>query len=125
MGIFTPMKNFLLDLEAHNLQNRTVSIIENGSWSPAAGDQMMEIIDRMGNMRYAGEKVTFMSSPDHDTYQALTALVDAVVASLEDDSDAAPEAVTEGSVRDMHFSTACSTWVIHICTYIMCWSVCF
>ena len=29
MGIFTPMKNFLLDLEAHNLQNRTYALIEN------------------------------------------------------------------------------------------------
>ena len=69
---------------------------------------MKEIIDRMGNMRYAGEKVTFMSSPDHDTYQALTALVDAVAASLEDDSDATPEAVTEGSVK---------TWRCKLCGY--------
>ena len=94
MGIFTPMKNFLLDLEAHNLQNRTVSIIENGSWSPAAGDQMMEIIDRMTNMRYAGEKVTFLSSPNDETYEALTSLAKAIAASLGDDAGA-EEAVTE------------------------------
>ena len=94
MGIFTPMKNFLLDLEAHNLQNRTISIIENGSWSPAAGDQMMEIIDRMTNMRYAGEKVTFLSSPNDETYEALTSLAKAIAASLGDDAGA-EEAVTE------------------------------
>ena len=43
-GIFTPMKNFLLDLEAHNLQNRTYALIENGSWSPVAARLMAEIL---------------------------------------------------------------------------------
>ena len=32
-GIFTPMETVLLDLAAHNLQNRTVALIENGSWA--------------------------------------------------------------------------------------------
>ena len=44
MGIFTPMKNFLLDLEAHNLENRTFSLSESGSWSPIAARQMKEIL---------------------------------------------------------------------------------
>lgn len=34
-GIFTPMENLLLDLKAHNLQKRTVALIENGSWGTA------------------------------------------------------------------------------------------
>ena len=36
-GIFTPMETVLMDLKAHNLQNRTVAVIENGSWAPQAG----------------------------------------------------------------------------------------
>ena len=31
--IFTPMETLLHDLKAHNVQNRTVALIENGSWS--------------------------------------------------------------------------------------------
>ncbi len=109
MGIFTPMKNFLLDLEAHNLQNRTFSIIENGSWSPKAGDLMMEIIDRMGNMHYAGDKVTFLSSPNHETYEDLTTLTKAIAASLEGDAEEEEEAVTEA---------AAVQWRCKLCGYI-------
>ena len=108
MGIFTPMKNFLLDLEAHNLQNRTFSIIENGSWSPAAGDAMKEILDRLQGTRYAGEKVTFLSSPDGSTYEALSNLVAAVVSSLENGDEEEAEAVTEGAV---------TKWRCTVCGY--------
>jgi flavorubredoxin/rubredoxin len=95
MGIFTPMKNFLLDLEAHNLQNRTFSIIENGSWSPSAGSQMREIIDRMTNMSYAGEDITILSSPNADNYAQLRALADAVAASVNSQEDTGEAAQTE------------------------------
>ena len=82
MNVFTPMKNFLLDLENHNLQNRTFALIENGSWSPASGDKMAEILDRLVGTRYVGEKVTFFSSPNEDTREALNALADAVAESV-------------------------------------------
>ena len=95
MGIFTPMKNFLLDLEAHNLQNRTYALIENGSWSPVAARQMKEILDRLEGTRYAGDTVTFMSSPDATTYDALAALALAVTDDLTGNASA-EEAVTEG-----------------------------
>ena len=107
MGIFTPMKNFLLDLEAHNLQNRTFALIENGSWSPAAADKMKEILDRLAGTKYAGEKVTFMSSPDDATYTDLTRLVNDVAASLEGGEEEA-EAVTEASA---------TVWRCKVCGY--------
>ena len=36
-GIFVTMENLLHDIVAHNLQNRTVALIENGSWAPTSG----------------------------------------------------------------------------------------
>ena len=39
-GIYTPMETLLLELKAHALQNRTVALIENGSWGPAAARLM-------------------------------------------------------------------------------------
>ena len=81
-GIFTPMKNFLLDLEAHNLKNRTFALIENGSWSPVAARLMAEILDRLEGTRYAADPVTFLSSPDNVTAIDLVGLADAVGASL-------------------------------------------
>ena len=107
MGIFTPMKNFLLDLEAHNLQNRTFALIENGSWSPAAADQMKEILDRLAGTAYACEKVTFLSSPNNDTYTDLTALVNGVASSLAQEEQPA-EAVTEGQT---------TVWRCTVCGY--------
>ncbi len=108
MGIFTPMKNFLLDLEAHNLQNRTYALIENGSWSPASAGLMKEILDRMTGTTYAGETVTFFSSPDASTSDALMGLAEAVAASMNE--EAPTEAVTEAA--------AVTQWVCTVCGYI-------
>ena len=97
MNVFTPMKNFLLDLEAHNLQNRAFALIENGSWSPASGEKMAEILDHLTGTRYVTDKVSFFSSPNEDTRAALVALADAVAedilngpAETEEATEAAP-----------------------------------
>jgi len=108
MGIFTPMKNFLLDLEAHNLQNRVFAFVENGSWSPASGKLMKEIVDRLANCSTVGETVTFFSSPSGADADALNTLADAVAASVKDDS-AAPEAPEEAAGKK---------WVCKICGYV-------
>ena len=107
MGIFTPMKNFLLDLEAHNLQNRTFSIIENGSWSPASGDLMKEILDRLAGTAYAGEKVTFRSSPDETISEPLSALASAILASMQGGAQQ-PADTAEGSA---------AKWRCTVCGY--------
>ncbi len=49
-GIFTKMENFLTDLKAHAFQNRYAAIIENGSWAPASGRLMAELIASMKNI---------------------------------------------------------------------------
>ena len=110
MGIFTPMKNFLLDLEAHNLQGRTYALIENGSWSPASGDLMKEILGRIEGSRFVGDKVTFLSSPDATTYDALAGLAGAVAGDLAGGEGAgeAVEAATEAGA---------TVWKCTICGY--------
>ena len=61
-GIFTPMENFLLDLKAHGLQNRTYAIIENGTWAPVSGCQMMNIVQEMKDSKIIGSTFTLKSS---------------------------------------------------------------
>ena len=51
-GIFCNMETALNDLRAHNLQNRAVALIENGSWAPASGSLMRELIGGI----YFGER---------------------------------------------------------------------
>lgn len=48
-GIFVNMENLLRDIVAHNLQNRTIALIENGSWAATAGKQMKEEITQLKN----------------------------------------------------------------------------
>ena len=48
-GLYPPMENFLLDLKAHNLQNRTFAVIENGTWAPQAAKEIQKILDEMKN----------------------------------------------------------------------------
>ncbi len=51
MGIFTPVEEFLLDLKYHNMQNRTVALVENGTWAPNSLKLMNEIFASMKNMK--------------------------------------------------------------------------
>ena len=48
-GIFVNMENALHDIVAHNLQNRTIAIVENGSWAPTSGGLMRELLGRLKN----------------------------------------------------------------------------
>lgn len=61
-GIFTPMETLLLDLAAHNLQNRTVAFIENGSWAPISAKLMGDIVAKMKNMTVLASKATLKST---------------------------------------------------------------
>ena len=108
MGIFTPMKNFLLDLEAHNLQNRCFALIENGSWSPASGKQMKEILERLKNARFIGDTVTFLSSPSGADYDALKALAAAVSESVASGGEAPVEEEAAAGKR----------WVCKLCGFV-------
>lgn len=81
-GIFCNMETALLDLAAHNLQNRTVAILENGSWAATSGKLMTEILSKLKNITFLGDKLTIRSSLKEDQLAALDALADALAQSL-------------------------------------------
>ena len=116
MGIFTNMKNFLNDLVAHNMQNRHVSFIENGSWSPASGQLMRDIVAQMPGMTEVGDMVTLRSTTSHDNVEELSAMAKAIAASLAgDDADA-----TEGELSGSAQADAAGTrqWKCTVCGYV-------
>lgn len=82
-GIFNNMEHLLMDLKAHNLQNRTVAIIENGSWGVMSGKLMAEIIGGMKNMNILEQKVTLKSSLKENQMAELEQLAEAIVASMK------------------------------------------
>ncbi len=83
LGVFPPMKDFLNDMVALNVQQRTVGILENGTWAPNSGLEMRKIIDQMFEMYYLNAEVSFMSSVDKNGKKAIEDLADAVIESVK------------------------------------------
>lgn len=81
-GIFISMDELLRDISNHNLQNRTVAFMENGSWAPASGKLMKEIISTMKNMTIIEEKVSIKSSLKEPQSKEIEELVAAIAASM-------------------------------------------
>lgn len=81
-GIYPAMYNFLHDMKALMVQNRTVGLIENGSWAPASGKLIRLRLEEMKNMALLEPTVTLKSSLKEDSRAQLEALKDAIVASL-------------------------------------------
>ena len=81
-GIFTPMETMLMDLKAHNLQNRTVAVIENGSWAPQAGKLIRSCFEGMKNITVLDQGVTLKSSVKEEEREALEALADQLAADI-------------------------------------------
>ena len=83
LGIFPPMHNFLADMKALNLQNRTCAIIENGSWAIRSGTLMREELEKLKNMEILDESVTLASSIREQNLADMDALADAIAASVQ------------------------------------------
>lgn len=82
-GIFTKMETVLSELKAHSLQNRTVAIMENGTWAPVAGRQMREIFAGMKNIELLEEGVTIRSAVKEAQEASLEALAEKIASSLQ------------------------------------------
>ena len=81
-GIYIAMENLLHDIVNHNLQNRTVAFVENGSWTPAAGGQMRDLMARLPGTKFIDETVTIRSALKKSQASELEALAEAVAATI-------------------------------------------
>ena len=81
-GIFVNMEALIYDLVAHNIQNRTVALIENGSWAPTSGELMRKQFEKCKNMTILDGKITIRSSLKKDQLAQLDALADALADSM-------------------------------------------
>ena len=82
MGIFVNMEIALNDIKAHNLQNRKVAILENGSWAPASGKLMRELISSMKNMTIIEQSTTLKSSVKAQNVDDIKAMAKALAVDL-------------------------------------------
>ena len=75
-GIMPVMDTFIHHLMAKNYQNRTVGIIENGSWAPVAGRKMCEMMQSLKDITVLQPIVTVESTVKDSTMEQLNALAD-------------------------------------------------
>jgi flavorubredoxin len=73
-GLFPPMAEFLSHLESKNFQNRTVGLIENGSWMPMAGKLMAARLEKLKNITLCQNQVTIKSALSPQSEAQLDAL---------------------------------------------------
>ena len=75
-GIQPKMEAYLSDSKALNLQNRTVAVIDNGTWAATAGKQMIGMLEGMKNMTILENPISIKSALAENQLGALEALAD-------------------------------------------------
>ena len=76
--VFPSTKTFIEHLTERNYQNRTVALMENGSWAPTAARVMRKMFEASKNLTILDETVTVKGSLDDASTAQLHALVDAL-----------------------------------------------
>ena len=109
-GIFISMEELLRDLVAHNLQNRTVALIENGSWAPTAGGLMRKLLEGLKNVTVLNDTLTIRSALQPEQMQSLDALAEALCRTLP--QAAVPEHVSGTVENDALFSFSYGLFVL-------------
>ncbi len=74
--IFPFMRTFIDHLTERNYSNRTVALIENGSWAPMAAKIMRGMLEKSKNITYTDTSVKIMSALNADSSAQLEALSD-------------------------------------------------
>ncbi len=82
-GIFVSMEALIFDIVAHNLQKRTVAVIENGSWAPASDKLMRAELGKCKNFNILENKLSIKSSMKKSQLAELEALVQAIAETME------------------------------------------
>ncbi len=74
--IFPFMKHFILDLTERNYQNRTIGLIENGSWAPTAAKVMKAMFEKSKNITFTDTTVTIKSAVKAENIAQIEALAE-------------------------------------------------
>ena len=77
-GVFPCMQDFLLHLQSRAYQNRTVGMVENGSWAPCAARVMRNIVDTFKNITVVEPVVTIKSTVKESDKAALSSLAQVI-----------------------------------------------
>ena len=77
-GIYTPMENFLSDMIALGVQNRTFALAQNGTWAPVTVKLMTEKLSQLKNVTILEETLTIKSALHASDEAALNNFAEAI-----------------------------------------------
>ena len=75
-GVFPFMREFISDLTERGFRNRTVGIIENGTWAPTAANKIKKELEGCKNITYTDTTVRIMSALNDESLEQLEKLSD-------------------------------------------------
>ena len=81
-GIFSTMSQLLHEIAEHNLQNRKIALIENGSWAPTSGGLMRKLLEGLKGAEFIGDTLTLKSALTEGQLADLDVLADAIAESV-------------------------------------------
>ena len=81
-GMFVTMENLVHDIVHHNLQNRTIALMENGSWAPTAAGLMRAEFQKLKNCTILDETVTIKSTLKESQLVDVDAMAQAIYDSM-------------------------------------------
>ncbi|HIS61638.1 MAG TPA: FprA family A-type flavoprotein [Candidatus Scybalomonas excrementigallinarum] len=84
LGIYPVMHNYLMDMKALHVQNRTVALVENGSWACKSGDLMERFLnDEMKNITVLNDRLSLASALQGEKENELDSLADSIIESMK------------------------------------------
>lgn len=81
-GIYPPMDNLLHDMKALSVQNRTVAVMDNGTWAPTAGKQIVKQLEEMKNITLLENQLSIKSALKNDREADLDTFAGQIIDSI-------------------------------------------
>nr|WP_315023448.1 FprA family A-type flavoprotein [uncultured Aminipila sp.] len=83
LKIYPPMLSYIMDMKALNLQKRTFTLIENGSWAPQSGKLMRELLEEMKDITILDSDMSLNSSMKEDDVDSMDIIADSIIESMK------------------------------------------
>lgn len=80
--MFVNMENLVHDIVNHNLQNRTIALVENGSWAPTAGGDACRVLEAENCTILDEDRSPSSPASKEAQLESMDALAEAIVDSM-------------------------------------------
>ena len=95
--VFPFMKEFIHHLTERNFRNRTVALMENGSWAPLAAKVMRKMLEECRNLTFTETTVRILSALNETSAKQVDALANELSKEYLAQQDAAPGTMASSS----------------------------